>query len=439
MKRFLIALTALVLAFCCVGCGDTKEPDDPTPPAPKEYVYEGTPTAAPYTVYNEDGTTATEPFDNVFLAIRYAGSRATSSNAMPIKDANGLEVFRRAGTSDTWCFDGTNFVGKKKKTDAIKWAANRSRSYVVNGRGTGYAYLGSDDFTSIRHPEDVYELGSGGFSYLFTPSGEMNSNNTWKTHGYSYASAIVRLSEATYVDATYVDDTGATRNQWNAYIFFNIRGVDNCDLGIGTYAGGDGAWKITQNCSNIEHKNGVDPTPSFYVYQDQVVTKMTKDPETGIYSGADDLFIEAIGGIDTWTLKVTNLRTNQSFGYTHTHKGMNAACAFGNYRVITAASYCPVETPVWDPRAGGYIKNIVMEDVKVARFREDGDYSQEPKDEVWYGEDTIWVGFTQGADCAHLTFGTHEADGVYKSGNAYKKGGRYMSFSSYYDGTHIVD
>ena len=107
--------------------------------------------------------------------------------------------------------------------------------------------------------------------------------------------------------------------------------------------------------------------------------------------------------------------------------------------MITAASYCPVETPVWDPRAGGYVKNIVMEDVKVARFREDGDYSQEPKDEVWYGEDTIWVGFTQGADCAHLTFGTHEADGVYKSGNAYKKGGRYMSFSSYYDGTHIVD
>ncbi|MDE5897062.1 MAG: hypothetical protein K2H43_04535 [Clostridia bacterium] len=447
--KFLAVLTAALLTAACVsGCGSNSGKPDPGPgpavtdpalPERKEYVYEGTPTVAPYKVFNSDGTPAgaEDGYDSMFLALRYAGERALSSNPMYVEDATGLKIFQRQSNSQSWCYDGTNFVGTKNQKEALAWGAEHSRSYVLNGRGTEYIYLGSDDYTDERHPEDVYERGSGGYSYLFTPSGTAKSDE-WLEYGYSYASGIVRLSEATYYDATYYDEDGKVHNQWNAYVFFNIRGTDNCDLGIGTYAGGNGAWKITQNCSNIEHKNGTDPTPSFYVYQDQVVTTMKKDPETGIYSGADDVFIEAIGGMGTWTLRVTNLRTGEVFGYTHTHEGMHEK-AEGFFRTIVAASYCPVESPIWDARGGGYIKNIVFEDVKVARYNEKEEYPEEVKEELWYGLNTIKYGFTQGADTAHLTFGIHEADGAYKSGAEYKKGSKYMSFSSYYDGTHIED
>lgn len=165
---------------------------------------------------------------------------------------------------------------------------------------------------------------------------------------------------------------------------------------------------------------------------------MTKDPETGIYSGADDLFIEAIGSTDTWILRVTNLRTNQVFGYTHTHKDMNKD-AEGYFRVVLAASLCPVIGSIWDASAGGYLKNVVWEDVKLARWNSEGVYTDADKESMRIGTANVQHAFTQAADTAHLSWGEHKTDGTYKSGNSYKAGTPYYSFSSYYDGTHIED
>ena len=57
----------------------------------------------------------------------------------------------------------------------------------------------------------------------------------------------------------------------------------------------------------------------FMVWQNYVVTKMTRD-ENGVYSGADDVFLEAYAHENGWYLCVTNLRTNEKWGYTHTHR-----------------------------------------------------------------------------------------------------------------------
>ncbi|MDE5897061.1 MAG: hypothetical protein K2H43_04530, partial [Clostridia bacterium] len=307
-KKLLAVSAAALLAVMCVGCGSPSEPEPPSEDdgssaeTPKrEYVYEGTSTAAPYTVFHSDGTAAAQPFNSMFAAIRYAGENASNADPMPVRDANGLEIFRRQGTTQSWCYDGTNYVGSMPQKEALDWAYGRARSYVYNGRGTAFVYVGTEYPTDGRPPS--YEQGASGYSYLRTPSGD-NVSGEWVTNGYSYASGTVRLSEATYFDAP--------DSQWNAYIFFNVSTVsENCDLGIGMfgtsqndprYVGMDGQWKIIHNCTHASHKNGEDADPSFRIW-DQTVTTMKKDPETGIYSGADDLLIEAIGGRDTWTLR----------------------------------------------------------------------------------------------------------------------------------------
>lgn len=444
-KRAIALLAAVMLVGCsaCGSGGDGGSPDgsDINPPAERPpvaaYDYEGVPTAAPYTVCHVGGA-ATETFESMFAAIRYAGENASSSDPMPVKDANGLEIFRRQGTSKCWCYDGTNFVGTMEQKAALAWAEKHARSYVYNGKGTGFLYVGTTYPTEGRPLS--YEQGSSGYSYLRTPAGKMSSNNTWQEYGYAYASGIVRLSEAVYRDAD--------GSQWNAYVFFNIGTVtENCDLGIGLfgtavgdprYEGMEGQWKVIHNCTHASHKNGEDEHGSFHIWQEQTVTTMTKDPGTGVYGGADDLFIEAIGGRDTWTLRITNLATGERFGYTHSHEGVNAGKE-GYYRINAVVTMIAAMGNPWDARCGGFLKNVVWEDLKVARYRADETYPDVAKEEFYPGLPTLDYGYTQGADCAHLTVGVHAEDGVYKSGAVYLKGSKYLAFSSYYDGTHIED
>ncbi len=200
----------------------------------------------------------------------------------------------------------------------------------------------------------------------------------------------------------------------------------------------EGQWKVIHNCTHASHKNGEDEHGSFHIWQEQTVTTMKKDPGTGVYGGADDLFIEAIGGRDTWTLRITNLATGEKFGYTHSHEGVNAGKE-GYYRINAVVTMIAAMGNPWDARCGGFLKNVVWEDLKVARYRADETYPDAAKEEFYPGLPTLDYGYTQGADCAHLTVGVHAEDGVYKSGAAYLKGSKYLAFSSYYDGTHIED
>lgn len=426
----------------------------------EDYPYEGTATVAPYTVYNADGTVCEDPslgensFENMFVAIKKCGAVASSKNKAYLQDSNGTIVFQRQGNTKCWVYDGMHFVSNEMSVKEAKiYAQEHPRSYVVNGQGTAYVALGDIQYTENRVGEG--ELFSGGYSYLFTPQG-CASGSEWSGHSYGYGSAYVRLSECTYKD---ISESGG--GAWNAYVFFNISSsAYNCDLGIGTYAGGGGAWKITQNCSHLSHDSGTAVCEGFYidaagnvshddtyaelsssnrfmVWQNYVVTTMTKGAD-GVYSGADDLFLEAYAYENGWYCCVTNLRTNEKWGYTHIHEGMNTTQS-DYMRVLLAASYCPVEGNLWNARDGGYFKNVVFEDVKVAKYRADGDedgYQSAEKENFFFGEDTLFNGFTQAADCASLLYGTTDEAGVWKSGLEKITGSNWFSFSSYYDGTH---
>lgn len=422
------------------------------------YPYDGTATAAPYKIYNADGTVCEDSqlgansFENMFVAIKKCGAVATSKNKAYVKDANGSVIFQRQGNTKCWVYDGTHLVSNEMTvTQAKSYAEGHPRAYVVNGQGTAYVALGDIQYTDNRVGEG--ELFSGGYTYLLTPQG-CASGSEWSGYSYAYGSAYVRLSECTYKD---ISESGG--GAWNAYVFFNISSsAYNCDLGIGTYAGGKGAWKITQNCSHVSHEAGTAVCEGFYidaagnvthdeayaelassnkfmVWQNYTVTKMTRG-EDGVYSGADDLFLEAYAHENGWYVCVTNLRTNEKWGYTHTHEGMNTTQS-DYMRVLLAASYCPVDGNLWNARDGGYLKNVVFEDVKVAKYQADGEYGDVEKETFFFGEDTIFNGFTQAADCANLIYGATDVAGVWKSGLDKLIGTKWFAFSSYYDGTHM--
>jgi hypothetical protein len=104
---------------------------------------------------------------------------------------------------------------------------------------------------------------------------------------------------------------------------------------------------------------------------------------------------------------------------------------------LLAASYCPVDGDLWNARDGGYLKNIVFENTLVAKYQEDGDYSNVEKEVFHPGNEAFIEGFTQAADCASLFFGTTDVAGTWKSGKDKLVGKNWISFSSYYDGTHM--
>ena len=432
-----------------------------------DYVYDGTPTVAPYVIYNEDGTKSDDEsvgenaFGNMFVALRTCGLLASNGNKMYIEDANGLRIFQRQGNSQYFVYDGTNFVSDNMRdVEAEAYVQEHPRAYVLNGRGTDYVYLGVEHHTEEHNPEEVYEVRAGGHSYLYSPVGILQTGSggtAWEEYGYAYASAVIRLSEARYKNSAELGKSGC-----NAYIFFNIRsGMQNCDLGIGAFGRDHGEWKLVHNCTSTEHAEGSTCAVGYYIdaegnktvggsayqqqgsenrfsiWEDYIVTTMDRD-ENGVYSGADDLFLEVWATVDTWNLRVVNLRTGEEWGYTHTHENLNAGNE-GYFRVVACTSHCPGVGDVWDARDEGFIKNVVWEDVKVARYNEDDVYTDEDKAEFSRENGTIQYAFTQGADCAHLEFGVHGSDGFYESGAPYEAGASYLVFSSYYDGTHVQD
>lgn len=389
-----------------------------------EYVYEGTPTVAPYVVYNEDGTEVAT-FDNMFEAIRSAGANSTSSNKMYVKDGNDLQIFQRQSNSNYWCYDGLNFVGSKPSAQALEWGKNKERCYIVNGRGTGYTMVGTKYYENTDTSQEIpLELTSGAYNYMYTKSGEM-AGGQWVQPGYGYMECYVRLSEATYVATK---DSG----QWNAYIFINGAGGMSCDLGLIGVVREEGVltWALVRNCQHPDH-NALGN--NFLVLGWDPVTTMTLDPETGVYTGGDDLFFQCWQTVDGWKLNITNLSNNKVFTIDEYHQSM-----FKNstqyFRFLLAASYCPVELNVWNARSGASLRNVVYDGIKVARYEADNEYDPSSYEDFYPGSENMLYGFSQGADCASMIYEAHETDGTYKSGNAYTAGEKFLSFSCYYDG-----
>lgn len=431
MKRKMNIFIMILLMFTLVSCKNNEPIDndgnggDVLPPVQEEvkYEYEGTLTKAPYTAYNADGSEIGEHL-YLFDAIREAGLNGKSTNITYVLDDNGLQVFKRQAKNNYHLYDGMHYVGSKSAVESLVWAETRSKSYVLDGQGVGFVKLGMELFEGSDIPEHI-ELNAGGYNYMFSKQGEMKSG-IWEKEGYAYAKTTVRLSEATYQ----VPKDG----QWNAYIFINHSGTFNSDLGlIGNLIDGEIKWRLVRNCSHTSHAPNGD---GFKVLSDIAVTSMALD-ENGEYSGADDLEFEVISTVDGWDFTITNLANKQKFYINEHHKGMHEG-ETGYFRMLLAASLVPVTGNVWNARNGSYLKNVIFEDIKIARYNKDNVYTEEMLEEFYPGEKNVLTGFSYAADTANHIFDTHKEDGKYLSGEPYKKGSKYLSFSSFYDGSERV-
>ena len=416
---------------------DETEEKNPSYDENGNYIYEGKETVGPFMVYNEDGTEVLE-YEFMFDAIRHAGAYANSKNKMYVLDANKLLVFQRQSKTNCWCYDGTNFVGSMAKNDAVKWSANKPKSYVVDGQGIGYVALGALYYEGSDMSQDIpLELYTGAYNYLFSKGGEM-AGGEWVTPGYGYMECYVRLSQATYTVTK--DDIN-----WNAYIFINGSGGTHSDLGlIGVVRDGKLVWALVRNCSHTSHTQ---QNPGFMVTSWDPVTTMEYDSEKGYYCGGDDLFFQCWQGVNGWILKITNLTTGKVHTLNENHPNMFANST-QYFRFLLAASYVPAldtdipgypllkTSAIWNPRCGASLRNIVFDGVNIARYNSDEEYDESMFEEFYPGTSNMIYGFTQGADCSSMVMGTYETDGnnSYMTGENYKAGDKFVSFSSYYDG-----
>lgn len=403
------------------------------------YKYEGTLTIAPYTVYSQ-----ADEVEGVYVsmtrALHEAGKTGLSSNKNYVVDGNGLEIYRRSAKSTWWVYDGYHFVGSMPSTEAKEWGRTHERAIVIDGQATGYVQLGAKQM--VPEPAGaVYELVSGAYNYMYSKPGVVrNETAGGNIPGYYYASAMIRLSEASYrpAEGNYNTDPYA---QWNAYIFFNHADKWNIDLGlIGNHyqASNTVKWRLVRNSS---YKEGYpdEHGGTFAVINPGVsVTEMTYHAETDDYRGADDLFIEIYATLNGIGLKITNMRTGIEHIHTETHTGYRTLSDIVYGRMLLAASYCPVVSNLWDGANGGYLKNVVFDQVKIGKYKENNVYLEEDLEDFYPDTPNVNNGFAQGAEWADWETGTHAKDGTYKSGEAYKKGTKWVVFSCYYDGSQDV-
>lgn len=419
LNKFLLMLL-LMLSFTLVGCTDPEDPDDDSGDPDDDPSGEVL-TVGPYVVHNEDGSVF-GTYDSMFTAIRIAGEISSSSNKSYVEDANKLMIFKRQSKNDCWCYNGLKFAGVKPKNEAIEWSKANKNSYVVDGQGKGYIILGTDWYPNTNTDQDIpLELFSGGYNYLFSKSGIIESD-VWVKQGYGYCEFVVDLTEATYMPTQepYYDYEGQpTQNQWNAYIFVNGAAGYTSDLGlIGVIREGRLVWALVRNCSHPDHKALGD---SFQVLDWTPVTTMEFDAKANAYTNGDRLLFQCYQGIDGWTLHITNLATNKVYTIEEKHEGMFE----GNtqyFRFLLAASYCPVTPNIWNARSGGYLRNVVFENPIIARWNEEEIYDESMYESLYPGSDTMIYGFSQAGDCASMEYNVDE------------QGNKLISFSCYYDG-----
>ena len=389
--------------------------------------------------YNENGAAASglpNVYDNMYEAIRIAGTNSTSKKICQVQDANFVQIFKRGKKSDVYVFDGHDYVGATTETKSKKYILSHPESYAINGQATDYYYLGRDDMTeNLTVSERQLETFAGAYNYMYSKGGDGAIN------GFSYATCDVHLSETVYRPTQ--DGHG-----WNAYIFVNLARGLNADLGlIGIYNAGSKRcdWKMVRNCSSTYHPagtSGIERDARFYVYQDKTVTYSTHfNPETQECSGFDDLHFEAFAMDNGWTLNITNMRTGvvQSFTDTHTSDD-NTGKAYG--RALIAASYCPVTSAVWNWDCGAKLENVVFDNILLTRTLDDPAkandieaYRDASLERISFfpDEDVYKEGYSQGAFCSSHEFGTHEDAGTYESGVAYEKDQKYISYSVDYN------
>lgn len=457
-----VAISLSILGLTGCGSNPSSEESDieysRTNPLVVELENEDSPTiplVGPFTVLDATGNEVTlekddeglsfgdipSTYDNMYKAIRVAGQNSTGSNPLQVQDSNFVQIFKRVKRSQTYVFNGHDYVGTALETRAKNYCLAHKDGYAINGLGTDYYYLGREDYvTPSDVNEDTLETFSGAYNYMFS-----KASDTGKT-GFSYATATVRLSETIYAPSNDGD-------QWNAYIFINLANGIHADLGL---IGGFNPstkicqWKLVRNCNSKEHTvgtGGVENDARFYVYHDKIVTESKHyNPETRECTGFDDLQFECFMRADGWTTNITNLSTGVVYSFDDSHVDSmgnplneNDSPNFG--RALLAASYCPVTANVWNWDCGAKLTNVLFENVLLTRRIEGEDmdnieaYRQEglEREEFYPDSDIYHYGYSQGGFRASFEYGEHETDGTYQSGATYKAGSKYIIYNVDYN------
>ena len=385
-----------------------------------DYVHEGTPTVSPYTVYNEDGTLVET---NIYLtyALRSAGEVSSNSNKCYVLDGNGLKIFERTSKSTYYCYDGTNYVGAKSRTEALKWMETREKSYLVDGFATAYQATGTAYYPGSETASNPYlELNAGAYNYMFTKTGVFE-NNQFVENGYGYMECTVNLKDATYKPT---EDPG----RWNAFIFLHGRSNHYADLGLRGVINEENemVWELFRGCSHQDHVDDPDTYGiKWSMVDEEPVTKMIYNEEKGYYEGKDNLFMQLWMSTDGWTLKVTNLTNNKVYTVVDQHKDMMKGQE-GYFQLLLAASYCPAVQNIWNNRCGAALRNVCYTNVKVARYNESNTSTRDMLED-FDPLVNMSYGFSQAADGASMIYGINQ------------HGEKMISFSCYYDGGSHFD
>lgn len=378
--------------------------------------------SAPFVAYNQDGTVL-KSYDNPYYAIAAAADAGLSTNKTYVLDGTGTRIFERSKKSSIFCYDGPNYVGVKDYDEAMSWGGTKSRCWLVNGTGTAYSYLGRDDMAGTEDTGTAtLELASGAYNYLFSKQGVLGGAN-----GYAYGKATIRLSEASFLPSQ-------DGNGWNAYAFINVAGSGaSMDMGLIGNLDVDGTihWRP---CKNYCPYAGTRPSDAFMTYPTDVMTTSTFNSLTKDYRNADDIALEAWAFPDGFEFKMTNLATKKTFDHKETYANVNGG-GDNYYRVLLAASYCPVVAPIWNGSCGAYMKDVVFDGAQVGRYVAGSDYSSAVLDDFYPGEASVAYGYSQGAYWASHDSGVRKESGAYVSGNSYAQGDKYVSFSVAYDGS----
>lgn len=376
-------------------------------------------------------------YDNMYEAIRVAGTNSTSKNVLQVQDTHYVQIYKKAKKSQCYVFDGPKYVGTAGQTTSRSYCLEHPEAYAVDGAAADYFYLGRHDMVENQTvQENVLETFAGAYNYMFSKGG-----SGAKDLGYRYCTADVLLSEAAYAPTE--DGTG-----WNAYIFINMSEGILADLGlIGIKRATRVEWCLVRNCSSKMHTagtSGVEKDAKFYVWQDKVVTYSTKyDSSTGEYSGFDDLHFEAFTLNDGWILNITNLRTKQVYTIQDRHvdsegKPLEENTEGISGRALIAASYCPVVGNVWNWDCGACLNNVIWTNISMKKaIKNDNIISNDIEDyrvleqsyELYPGSDTYRDGYSQGGYRSYHLYSKFEQDGKLSSGYSFLKNQKFISFS----------
>lgn len=403
IKVVILAFIVILLTGCNITSNTTTTTNKPTTTTITSATTSTTKTtekvleAGMYYVFDDNDELKFES-NSLWASIFKARNNSSRTKQWYVLDSDKQEVYKYI-KKNYYMYRSNSYHGvTENESRAISWAKKYSDSYVLNGWGTEFSYVGYEvitDDTAIKNNPNIrgIELMSASYVYLFS---EKYNSETLGGTGLSYIEFTVEFSKAKIKYFTNKDN----ESSWNAYVFANIM-LDNpwanCDMGIinGGWNGGEGRWQPVFNY------NG-----TMYMPSTDVITTMEYNEEDDTYYGVDDLFFRCFLKDNKYCMYIKNITQDMEYYYEQENEQL-VEHGYKSY-VLLAASNCPVSLygEVWNPRSGNSFENVIFRDVKVKKYALD--YSLEEAYDYYPLEDMVSYTLVMAKDNANVKYGSDE-------------------------------